>query len=152
MNLMLGIGEPEYSIADESAEAVEYWAGKTDGKSGDCLEPLFFTYSCDPLDWSSNDRNATLFTCEEENDVPTICIDSALVCTGKYECPNGADEVGGGMDCEEHECAYPELEAGVRCDISSPDSGYFKGCVMGYWTCNGHADCRDGEDENDCED
>merc|ERR1712179_817306 len=59
MNLMLGIGgEPEYSIADESAEAVEYWAGKTDGKSGDCLEPLFFTYSCDPLDWSSNDRNA----------------------------------------------------------------------------------------------
>ena len=38
--------DPEYDFYDE---AQEYWAGETDN-DGNCIEPFFNTYSCDPLD------------------------------------------------------------------------------------------------------
>ena len=83
IDFLLG-SEPEYSLGDPSEEAAEYWAGKVD-KDGSCLEPLFFTYSCDPLKWSNEGRNATLFTCAEDDEgVPEVCIDAALVRAGQF--------------------------------------------------------------------
>ena len=149
IDFLLG-SEPEYSLGDPSEEAAEYWAGKVD-KDGSCLEPLFYTYSCDPLKWSNEGRNATLFTCAEDDEgVPEVCIDAALVCTGSYECPNGADEVPGGMDCSEYECPYPEL-GGLKCDHANAE-WETKLCLHSFGICSGTVDCVGGEDEEQCED
>ena len=56
---------------------------------GNCIEPGA-TRSCDLMDWSTDERNATLFTCSEKEGT---CIDAALVCNGITDCPNGEDEV-----------------------------------------------------------
>ena len=50
------------------------------------------------MDWSSETRNATLFTCSEEKWTKNglkeaTCIDAAYVCNGLIECPNGEEEV-----------------------------------------------------------
>ena len=128
-------------------EARAYWEGETD-KNGNCIEPFFNTYSCDPRDWSTNERNATLFTCSaDKSGVPEICIDAAFVCNGQYECPNQADEEGE-LDCSEYECPYPEL-GGLKCDHSWADWDT-KLCLHGGWKCDAYEDCLDGEDEEEC--
>merc|ERR1712179_863569 len=65
----------------------------------------FWDHSEEALDWSTDERNATLFMCSEKEET---CIDAVLVCNGMNECPNGEDENPGGMDCEAYECPYPE--------------------------------------------
>ena len=59
------------------------------------MDPLV-TFSCDPANWSSDRREATLFTCSQKEN---MCIDAALVCNGVLDCPNRADEEEGGLDC-----------------------------------------------------
>ena len=96
----------EYSFWDYSEEAEEWWIGEYDD-DGNCIEQ-FVTYSCDPMDWSTEERNATLFTCWVKEGT---CIDDAIVCNGMYDCPNGEDEVPGGLDCSEYECPYPDFRS-----------------------------------------
>jgi len=141
--------EAEYYWGDESEDAVEWWAGETDD-DGNCLEPLN-TYSCDPLAWSTNQRNATLFTCSEadrKNGVAATCIDAAFACDGYLQCPNGEeeDEAGGGLnDCSEYECPYSEL-GGFKCDHSWAE-WETKLCLHRSWMCDHYDDCVGGEDE-----
>ena len=130
-------------------EARAYWNGETD-ENGNCIEPFFNTYSCNPMDWSTNERNATLFACSaDESGVPEICIDAAFVCNGVYECPNNADETPGGLDCSEYECPYPELSGGLKCDHAWAD-WETKMCLHGFWKCDAYEDCLAGEDEEEC--
>ena len=138
--------DTDYADQDE---AQAYWAGETD-KNGNCIEPFFNTYSCDPMDWSTNERNATLFTCSaDKSGVPQFCIDAAWVCNGKGECPNAEDEEIGGLDCSEYECPYPELSGGLKCDHAWAN-WETKLCVHGGWKCDEYVDCIGGEDEEDC--
>ena len=124
--------------------------GQTD-RDGNCIEPFFGTYSCDPLDWSNDQRNATLFTCssEDKSGLPEFCIDAAFVCSGQNECPNGEDEMPGGLDCSEYECPYPEL-GGFKCDHAWAQHET-KLCLHMSGMCNGNKDCVAGQDEEDCE-
>ena len=132
----------DYSAWEYSDEAVEWWTGEYDD-DGNCVEP-HYTYSCDPKDWSTDERNATLFTCSEKEGT---CIDAALVCNGMSECPNGEDEVPGGLDCSKYECPYPEL-GGLKCDHSWAEWDT-KLCIHPGWMCDGYEDCLGGEDETE---
>ena len=156
----------EYDLWDYSNEAQTWWwfGGATD-KNGDCIEPLV-TKSCNPEDWSTESRNATLFTCsEEDGDTPAKCIDAALACSGESECPNGEDEVRelaeandyyDAIDhdemtynnCEEYVCPYADLGGG-KCDHSWANADT-KLCYHASWKCDEYEDCIDGEDEADC--
>ena len=87
VDFLLGF-ETEYGYFDYSDEAQEWWVGDYDN-DGNCIEPGA-TRSCDLMDWSTDERNATLFTCSEKEGT---CIDAALVCNGITDCPNGEDKV-----------------------------------------------------------
>ena len=65
--------ETEYGVWDSSEEAQFWWGdGETDS-DGNCIEP-WNTYSCDPEAWTTENHNATLFTCsEEDGDTPARC-------------------------------------------------------------------------------
>ena len=134
--------ETNYTYWDYSEEAMEWWVGDYDD-DGNCIEPIA-TFSCDPADWSTDERNATLFTCSGEQGT---CIDAALVCNGMSECPNGEDEVPGGMNCEEYECPYPEF-GGIKC-VGAWAHWDTKICAHMGWHCDGYPDCTGGEDEHD---
>ena len=135
--------ETEYVPWDYSDEASEWWIGEYDN-DGNCIEPMS-TFSCDPTEWSTDQRNATLFTCSEKEGT---CIDAALVCNGWSECPNGEDEESGGLDCSKYECPYPEL-GGSKCDHAWADWDT-KLCLHKGWMCDQYADCLSGEDEEGC--
>ena len=135
--------ETEYGVWDYSDEAVAWWTGDYDD-DGNCIEPMS-KFSCDPMEWSTDTRNATLFVCSEQEGT---CIDSALVCNGMWECPNGEDEEIGGLDCNEYECPYPEL-GGLKCDHAWADWNT-KLCLHKGWMCDYYADCAGGEDEKEC--
>ena len=141
VDFMLGF-ETEYGFWDYSEEAEEWWIGEYDD-DGNCIE-LFSTYSCDPMDWSTDKRNATLFTCSEKEGT---CIDAAMVCNGMNDCPNGEDEVPGGLDCSEYECPYPELGV-TKCDHAWAEWDT-KLCLHMGWVCDAYPDCLSGEDEDE---
>ena len=158
--------ETEYSYWDNSEEAQFWWLdGETDSE-GNCIEP-WNTYSCDPDAWTTENHNATLFTCsEEDGDTPARCIDAALACNGMTDCPNGEDEEKGIAqaraegdtyallklhtftfnNCEEYECPYSD---GGKCDHAWAEAET-KLCFHAGWTCDGWEDCLEAEDEADC--
>ena len=141
VDFVLGF-ETNYTFWDHSEEALEWWTGEYDDDYN-CIEPLAL-YSCDPLDWSTDERNATLFMCSEKEET---CIDAVLVCNGMNECPNGEDENPGGMDCEAYECPYPEYGV-LKCDHAWAE-WETKLCAHVGWQCDGYADCAEAEDEPD---
>ena len=108
------------------------------------MDPLV-TFSCEPANWSSDQREATLFTCSEKDN---ICIDAALVCNGVLDCPNGADEEEGGLDCTKYGCPYPQL-GGYKCNSAWVKET--KLCIHRGWICDGYEDCVDASDEQECD-
>ena len=73
----------------------------------------------------------------------------AFVCSGQNECPNGEDEMPGGLDCSEYERPYPEL-GGFKCDHAWAEHET-KLCLHMSGMCNGLEVCVAGQDEEDCE-
>ena len=105
--------------------------------------PVPCNLSCDPADWSTGERNVTLFDCGNDQ-----CIDSFFVCDGglaEMDCPNKEDEAAE-LCNSSYTCPYGELM--YKCKAKR---GSQARCIGVTFLCDGYADCERSDDEQNCE-